>query len=99
GGPGIGVVSPRAADLGGALEDAKRADARLFQPNRRTDAGEAGPDDRDRQVVRATRDARGGVGGGGVGLDVQHGGSSRTELDSRSIASDDCKQLITSVKH
>src|SRR5262249_24515916 len=49
GGARVGVVAPGAAHFVGALEDRERVDARLAQPHRRADPGEARADDRDRE--------------------------------------------------
>src|SRR5699024_12121021 len=48
---GIGVVAPGAADLAAALDDEEVFLAGLVEPDRRTQAGEAGADDQDPGVA------------------------------------------------
>jgi len=52
---GVGVVAPGAADLFRALEDREGVDARAQELDRGADPGEAGADDRDRELAVARR--------------------------------------------
>lgn len=52
---GIVVRAPRTAHLVAALEDHEGTDALLLEPDRHAEAGEAGADDRDAEVLAVAR--------------------------------------------